>query len=68
MNTSLGFARRAVMLSSGDVYRAVGILYSTEPGLDRQMAPIGRRDAKSKNCPSVVIKGTGTSQAAGLHR
>jgi nucleoside-diphosphate-sugar epimerase len=32
MNVFRGFAGRAVMLSSGDVYRAAGILHGTEPG------------------------------------
>jgi uncharacterized protein YbjT (DUF2867 family) len=35
MNTFLGFARHAVMLSSGDVYRAAGILHGTGPGEPR---------------------------------
>jgi nucleoside-diphosphate-sugar epimerase len=39
MNTFHGFARRAVMLSSGDVYRAAGILHGTEPG-EPDNAPI----------------------------
>ena len=39
MNTLRGFARRAVMLSSGDVYRAAGILHGTEPG-EPDNAPI----------------------------
>ena len=32
MNVFRGFAGRALMLSSADVYRAVGILHGTEPG------------------------------------
>jgi len=32
MRTLRGIARRVVMLSSADVYRAVGIIHSTEPG------------------------------------
>jgi hypothetical protein len=39
MNVFHGFARRAVMLSSGDVYRAAGILHGTEPG-EPDNAPI----------------------------
>jgi hypothetical protein len=39
MNTFRGFARRTVMLSSGDVYRAAGILHGTEPG-EPDNAPI----------------------------
>jgi nucleoside-diphosphate-sugar epimerase len=39
MKTFRGFARRAVMLSSGDVYRAAGILHGTEPG-EPDNAPI----------------------------
>jgi nucleoside-diphosphate-sugar epimerase len=39
INTFLGFARRAVMLSSGDVYRGAGILHGTEPG-EPDNAPI----------------------------
>jgi nucleoside-diphosphate-sugar epimerase len=32
MNVFRGFARRAVVLSSMDVYRAAGVLHGTEPG------------------------------------
>jgi nucleoside-diphosphate-sugar epimerase len=32
MNTFCGIAKRVVALSSGDVYRAAGILHGTEPG------------------------------------
>ena len=39
MNIFRRFARRAVMLSSGDVYRAAGILHGTEPG-EPDNAPI----------------------------
>jgi nucleoside-diphosphate-sugar epimerase len=59
MDTFRGVARRAVILSSMDVYRACGVLHGSEPG-PLEPLPLtenSRLRERAQTYPSVVLKG-----------